>query len=92
VAVERWRDPDKTYIIIYGTRNLNQEPTMTPADEGIAAAKRDNYRANMIARRTARIFQCMECDKKLTLRQAERAVYGNGCPKCGGADIDEATP
>ena len=40
----------------------------------------------------SRPFQCMECGKKMTLRQAEKAMYGvNGCPKCGGADIDEAT-
>ncbi len=36
-----------------------------------------------------RPFQCNECGKKLTLKQAERAVYRDGCPKCGGADIDE---
>ena len=37
-----------------------------------------------------RPFQCVECGKRMTLRQAERATYGNGCPKCGGADIDVA--
>lgn len=38
-------------------------------------------------------FQCMECGKKLTLKQAERAAYGaDGCPRCGGSDIDEVTP
>ena len=35
-------------------------------------------------------FQCQECGKKLTLKQAEHAVYGDGCPSCGSADIDEA--
>ncbi|KKM61735.1 hypothetical protein LCGC14_1528690 [marine sediment metagenome] len=37
-----------------------------------------------------RPLQCMECGKKLTLRQAERAVHGDGCPRCGGSDIDTA--
>lgn len=37
----------------------------------------------------ARDWQCMECGKRLTLRQAERAMYGaTGCPKCGSSDID----
>lgn len=36
-------------------------------------------------------FQCLECGKYLTLKQAERAMYGDkGCPKCGGTDIDAA--
>lgn len=33
-------------------------------------------------------FQCMECGKRFrTTRAAERASM-NGCPKCGGVDID----
>lgn len=33
-------------------------------------------------------FACMECGKKFkTAKAAERASY-NGCPKCGGCDID----
>ena len=43
-----------------------------------------------MARRILKPFQCLECGKKLTLKQAEHAVYGDGCPCCGGADIDEA--
>lgn len=43
-------------------------------------------------RKAAKSFECMECGRKMTLRQAENAVYGDGCPKCGGADIDEVTP
>ena len=37
-----------------------------------------------------RPLQCMECGKKLTLRQAEHAMHGDGCPRCGGSDIDTA--
>jgi predicted RNA-binding Zn-ribbon protein involved in translation (DUF1610 family) len=29
-------------------------------------------------------FECMECGKKLTVKQAEKME----CPKCGGSDID----
>lgn len=32
-------------------------------------------------------FACLECGKRLTARQAQRADL-NGCPKCGGSDID----
>jgi DNA-directed RNA polymerase subunit RPC12/RpoP len=33
-------------------------------------------------------FKCMECGRKFrTARAAERAA-NNGCPKCGGVDID----
>ena len=35
-------------------------------------------------------FSCMECGHKFkTIKAAERAAFGpNGCPKCGGSDID----
>lgn len=38
-------------------------------------------------------FACMECGHKFkTLAAAERASFGpNGCPKCGGSDIDLST-
>lgn len=33
-------------------------------------------------------FACMECGRKFkSVKAAERASY-NGCPKCGGCDID----
>src|SRR5262249_20784568 len=33
-------------------------------------------------------FKCLECGRKFkTVRAAERASM-NGCPKCGGVDID----
>lgn len=36
-------------------------------------------------------WQCQECGKLLTVKQAEIAVSGiHGCPKCGGTDIDLA--
>jgi DNA-directed RNA polymerase subunit RPC12/RpoP len=35
-------------------------------------------------------FACMECGHKFrTIAAAQKAAFGdNGCPKCGGADID----
>ncbi len=37
-------------------------------------------------------FECLECSKKFyTVKAAERAYFGIGCPKCGGADIGEYT-
>lgn len=34
------------------------------------------------------MFQCQECNEKFqTSKAAERAML-DGCPKCGGADID----
>lgn len=35
-------------------------------------------------------FACMECGHKFrTIKAAERASFSaQGCPKCGGADID----
>jgi len=38
--------------------------------------------------KAVKAWQCMECGKKLTLKQAEKGE----CPKCGGADIDLAVP
>jgi hypothetical protein len=36
-----------------------------------------------------RDWQCQECGRRMTLKQAERAMSGiNGCPNCGGVDID----
>lgn len=35
-------------------------------------------------------FECLECGKQFrTVRSAERAA-NEGCPKCGGVDIDLA--
>jgi predicted RNA-binding Zn-ribbon protein involved in translation (DUF1610 family) len=39
--------------------------------------------------RAAKDFACQECGHRMTLAQAERASHNvQGCPKCGGADID----
>lgn len=36
---------------------------------------------------------CQECGKTFTLKAAERAMSSTqGCPKCGGADIDLRAP
>ncbi len=43
--------------------------------------------------RSKRDWQCQECGHKMTLRQAEHAAFDlEGCPKCGGADIDMVAP
>jgi hypothetical protein len=38
-------------------------------------------------RKIVKDWQCNECLLPMTFKTAERAVYGDGCPKCGGADI-----
>lgn len=40
------------------------------------------------------LFACQECGKKFyTAESANRAAFGdNGCPKCGGSDIDMWLP
>lgn len=39
---------------------------------------------------TPTIFACLECGRRFkTTAAAERAAY-NGCPNCGGVDIDLA--
>lgn len=36
------------------------------------------------------LFACMECGKKFySVKSAEKAAW-DGCPKCGGVDIDLA--
>ena len=36
-------------------------------------------------------WQCNECGRRMTLKTAERATSGiDGCPGCGGVDIDLA--
>jgi len=39
-------------------------------------------------------FACTECGHKFkTIKAAEKASFGDhGCPKCGGSDIDLASP
>ncbi len=37
----------------------------------------------------AQQFACLECGKRLSLSAAQHAV-NEGCPKCGGSDIDLA--
>lgn len=42
------------------------------------------------ARKLSSGFACQECGRKFrTVKAAESAAFGNeGCPKCGGSDID----
>lgn len=41
--------------------------------------------------KTPKDFQCLECGRRMTAKQAEKATTGTeGCPGCGGADIDLA--
>ncbi len=43
-------------------------------------------------KRVDRPFQCVECGKRMTVKQAEKASFGaDGCSKCGSSDIDLAT-
>lgn len=40
-------------------------------------------------------FKCMECGKKFRSAKSAENAANNGCPKCGGVDIDadyEAKP
>lgn len=39
-------------------------------------------------------FYCQECGHHFrTVKAAEKAAFGDdGCPKCGGSDIDEGRP
>jgi hypothetical protein len=38
-------------------------------------------------------WQCQECGRLMTTKAAERAMFGDdGCPGCGGTDIDLASP
>lgn len=43
--------------------------------------------------KTEHSWACQECGKRLSAKQAERVMLGpNGCPKCGGADVDIYVP
>jgi NAD-dependent SIR2 family protein deacetylase len=38
-------------------------------------------------------FYCQECGKEFkSTKSAEQAYFGDGCPKCGSADIDTGKP
>lgn len=38
-------------------------------------------------------WKCNDCDKRMTLKQAEKVSFGtDGCLKCGGVDIDLMLP
>lgn len=38
---------------------------------------------------TSKPFACLECGRRFSLKAAERAMSSDqGCPGCGGADID----
>jgi Zn finger protein HypA/HybF involved in hydrogenase expression len=43
-------------------------------------------------RKAVKDWKCQECGKLMTLKQAESASFGDGCPKCGGSDIDLDVP
>lgn len=34
------------------------------------------------------MFACMECGRKFSTTKAAQNASNNGCPKCGGVDID----
>jgi len=36
------------------------------------------------------LFACQECGKKFySVKSAENAAFGDGCPKCGSTDIED---
>jgi hypothetical protein len=36
------------------------------------------------------MYECLECGRKFRTAQAAYKASNNGCPKCGGVDIDLA--
>lgn len=40
---------------------------------------------------TAKVFQCMECGRRMTVSAAQRSL-SRGCAGCGGTDIDLSVP
>ena len=38
------------------------------------------------------MFACLECGKRFRTVNAARRATLEGCPNCGGVDIDEAPP
>jgi len=41
--------------------------------------------------KSSKDWKCQECGKRMSLKAAEKAMSGSdGCPKCGGSDIDLA--
>ena len=44
-----------------------------------------------MATKSVRDWQCNECKRFMTFQTAQRAIEGDdGCPKCGGVDIEPA--
>lgn len=56
----------------------------------IKAAARDDRetRDSRQERRPLALFQCMECGRKFATVRAARRAVDQGCPRCGGTDID----
>ena len=44
----------------------------------------------MMTKKTTSGFACMECDRKFRTVSAANRAFREGCPKCGGVDIDIA--
>ena len=50
---------------------------------------KDSTRKGTTRTRQPKDWQCQECGREMTQKQAEKAVNGStGCPGCGGSDID----
>lgn len=43
-------------------------------------------------RKKVPLFQCLECGKKFYSIKATENAANNGCPNCGGVDIDLYVP
>lgn len=67
---------------------------MKNTDEGHGARRKANSPNASSPVRAGTKFQCQECGHSFrSTAAAERASFGpEGCPNCGGADIDEAKP
>jgi len=57
----------------------------------IAAAARDDRetrRSQQEEHRQVALFECMECGRQFATVRAARRAVDQGCPRCGGTDID----
>ena len=54
-----------------------------------SATKRAAFYAGQ-AREVRPVFECLECGKKFKTAKAAEKASSEGCPKCGGVDIDLA--
>jgi uncharacterized protein YlaI len=78
LAIWEQDEPEERFVISY------HKPTKKPVD------KRSDSKDTKDMKNTARKdWKCNECGKRMTLKAAEKASFGDkGCTGCGGSDID----